>query len=112
MCGSGGPPRDKGMSCEGSGRQRAKRRFRAYLGRDPAGKLHKYYGQVIEDGFQCRRGFDASMSLTHDRTFREPINVFTTTVMVLFHIGAVAALFFFTWKGLLLEIGRASCRER
>jgi sn-1 stearoyl-lipid 9-desaturase len=37
-----------------------------------------------------------------DRTFRESINWTTTFFMVLFHIGAVAALFFFTWKGLVL----------
>jgi stearoyl-CoA desaturase (delta-9 desaturase) len=33
-----------------------------------------------------------------DRTFREPISKITTFFMVAFHIGAVAALFFFSWK--------------
>ncbi|MGZ4832746.1 MAG: acyl-CoA desaturase [Terriglobales bacterium] len=37
-----------------------------------------------------------------DRTFREPINPVTTSFMVLFHLGAIAALFMFTWKGLVL----------
>ncbi|HZV60271.1 MAG TPA: fatty acid desaturase [Candidatus Eremiobacteraceae bacterium] len=35
-----------------------------------------------------------------DRTFRESINWTTTLFMAAFHIGAVAALFFFTWKAL------------
>jgi hypothetical protein len=34
-----------------------------------------------------------------DRTFREPIGKLTTFFMVAFHVGAVAALFMFTWKG-------------
>jgi stearoyl-CoA desaturase (delta-9 desaturase) len=33
-----------------------------------------------------------------DRTFREPISKITTFFMVAFHIGAIAALFFFSWK--------------
>ncbi len=37
-----------------------------------------------------------------DRTFREPINSLTTFFMGIFHIGAIVALFFFTWKGLAL----------
>jgi fatty-acid desaturase len=39
-----------------------------------------------------------------DRTFSESVNWITTIFMVLFHIGAVAALFFFTWKGLGVAI--------
>jgi fatty-acid desaturase len=42
--------------------------------------------------------------LQNDRTFREPISKLTTFFMVAFHIGAVAALFFFSWKGLTLAI--------
>lgn len=42
--------------------------------------------------------------LQHDRTFREPISGLTTFFMVAFHIGAIAALFFFTWKALALAI--------
>jgi fatty-acid desaturase len=41
---------------------------------------------------------------SRDKTFTQPINWITTSFMVLFHIGAVAALFFFTWKALLLAV--------
>ena len=34
-----------------------------------------------------------------DRTFREHISFLTTFFMAAFHIGAIAALFMFTWKG-------------
>jgi stearoyl-CoA desaturase (delta-9 desaturase) len=37
-----------------------------------------------------------------DRTFRTPINWTTTFFMVLFHVCAIAALFFVTWQALLL----------
>ncbi|MGA3213981.1 MAG: fatty acid desaturase [Terriglobales bacterium] len=40
--------------------------------------------------------------LEHDRTFTEPINPITLVIMILFHIGAIAALFFFTWKAFAL----------
>jgi sn-1 stearoyl-lipid 9-desaturase len=39
-----------------------------------------------------------------DRTFRESINWTTTLFMAAFHIGAVVALFFFTWKALAVAI--------
>jgi sn-1 stearoyl-lipid 9-desaturase len=39
-----------------------------------------------------------------DKTFSEPVNWITMFFMVAFHVGAVAALFFFTWKGLLLAV--------
>ncbi len=39
-----------------------------------------------------------------DRTFRTPINWTTTYFMVMFHIGAIGALFFITWKALLLAL--------
>ncbi len=35
-----------------------------------------------------------------DKTFSEPVNWTTTLFMLAFHIGAIAALFFFTWKAL------------
>jgi len=41
---------------------------------------------------------------TDDRTFLQPINRLTTFFMVLFHIGAVAALFMFSWKALTLAL--------
>jgi len=37
-----------------------------------------------------------------DRTFTEPVNWITAFFMVGFHIGAIAALFFFTWKAFVL----------
>ena len=37
---------------------------------------------------------------TRDRTFREHISFLTTFFMAAFHVGAIAALFMFTWKGL------------
>jgi stearoyl-CoA desaturase (delta-9 desaturase) len=37
-----------------------------------------------------------------DRTFRTPINWTTTYFMCMFHIGAIGAFFFITWKALLL----------
>ncbi len=39
-----------------------------------------------------------------DRTFREPINVVSAGFMLLFHVGAVAALFMFSWKALVTAI--------
>ena len=40
--------------------------------------------------------------LERDRTFREPISPITTFFMVAFHVGAVAALFFFSWKAVFI----------
>ncbi|MGH9521083.1 MAG: acyl-CoA desaturase, partial [Terriglobales bacterium] len=40
--------------------------------------------------------------LQGDRTFREPISPITTFFMVAFHIGAIAALFFFSWKAVII----------
>jgi stearoyl-CoA desaturase (delta-9 desaturase) len=37
-----------------------------------------------------------------DKTFTRPVNWVTTFFMVVFHIGAVAALFFFSWKPVLV----------
>lgn len=39
-----------------------------------------------------------------DRTFRESINWTTTLFMAAFHIGAIAALFFFSWKALAVAV--------
>jgi fatty-acid desaturase len=40
----------------------------------------------------------------HDRTFAEPINWITVFFMAAFHVGAIAALFFFTWEALALTV--------
>jgi sn-1 stearoyl-lipid 9-desaturase len=42
--------------------------------------------------------------LQNDRTFREPLSNLTTFFMVAFHVGAIAALFFFSWKALVLAL--------
>jgi len=42
--------------------------------------------------------------LRRDRTFTQPIVWLTTSFMVAFHIGAIAAVFFFSWKALLLAM--------
>ena len=39
-----------------------------------------------------------------DRTFTQPVSWITTVFMVIFHIGAVAALFMFSWKALVLAL--------
>ncbi len=43
--------------------------------------------------------------IERDRSFSEPINWTTTLFMALFHVGAIAALFFFSWKALALSLG-------
>jgi fatty-acid desaturase len=40
----------------------------------------------------------------HDKTFTQPISPLTTFFMVMFHLGAIAALFMFSWKALLLAV--------
>ena len=40
----------------------------------------------------------------HDKTFSEPVNWTTTSFMLALHIGAIAALFFFSWTALVLAI--------
>jgi len=40
--------------------------------------------------------------LSDDRTFREPFSPLTTFFMVAFHLGAIAAFFYFSWKGVIL----------
>jgi fatty-acid desaturase len=39
-----------------------------------------------------------------DKTFSQPISPVTTFFMVAFHIGAVAALFMFSWKALAVAV--------
>jgi sn-1 stearoyl-lipid 9-desaturase len=40
--------------------------------------------------------------LGNDRTFRKPVNRITAFFMIAFHVGAVAALFMFSWKPVLV----------
>jgi sn-1 stearoyl-lipid 9-desaturase len=45
------------------------------------------------------------MSLAEkDRTFKQPLNWTTTSFMLLFHVGAIAALFLFSWKALAVAV--------
>src|SRR5882757_4677677 len=39
-----------------------------------------------------------------DKTFTQPIIWVTTLFMIAFHVGAIAAFFFFTWKGVALAV--------
>ena len=43
-------------------------------------------------------------TMKRDKTFTQPVNLITTLFMVAFHIGAVAAFFFFGWKPLLSAV--------
>ncbi len=43
-------------------------------------------------------------SLKGDRTFQQPVNWTTTGFMLAFHVGAIAALFMFSWKGLAVAL--------
>jgi len=40
----------------------------------------------------------------HDRTFTQPVVWLTTLILVAFHVGAVAALFFFSWQAFLVAM--------
>jgi len=40
----------------------------------------------------------------HDRTFTQPITGITVFFMIVFHIGAIAALFFFSWQAFALSV--------
>ena len=42
--------------------------------------------------------------LKNDRTLREPIRPLTATIMGTFHLGALAAPFFFSWKAALFSV--------
>ena len=42
--------------------------------------------------------------LKNDRTFKEPIRPLTAFIMGAFHLGALAAPFFFNWKAILLAL--------
>ena len=39
-----------------------------------------------------------------DRTFKEPIGKLTTFFMAAFHVGAIVALFMFTWKAFFVAL--------
>ena len=44
------------------------------------------------------------MGFRKDKTFAQPIVWLTTSVMAIFHLGAIAALLFFSWKALVVAL--------
>jgi len=46
---------------------------------------------------------------TRDKTFAQPVNLTITLSLALFHVGAIVALFMFSWKALVF--GLFMCRE-
>ncbi len=49
---------------------------------------------------------DMASNGTRDKTFSQSVNWVTTFFMVAFHIGAVAALFYISWKPILVAFVR------
>ena len=47
---------------------------------------------------------DMESTVKRDKTFTQPVNWITTFFMVAFHIGAIAAFFFFSWKPVLVAV--------
>ncbi len=45
-----------------------------------------------------------AITTTGDRTFTQPVNWVTTFFMGAFHVGAIAAFFFFSWKALFMAV--------
>ena len=43
-------------------------------------------------------------TVKRDKTFSQPVNWVTTFFMLAFHIGAIVALFFFSWKAVLMAV--------
>jgi len=60
--------------------------------------------QLLQKSSSVRAKFGVMNLIERDRTFSEPVNWTTSFFMIAFHIGAIAALFFFTWKGLALAV--------
>src|ERR1700722_20090315 len=58
--------------------------------------------QLLQKPAVARATFAVMSTLGHDKTFSQPINWTTSFFMLAFHIGAIVALFFFTWKAMIL----------
>jgi hypothetical protein len=73
-------------------------------------RLHKYYpaAEALQIALPSNRVEGKDMRILrifgYDKTFTQPIVWVTTLVMVAFHIGALAALFVFSWKAFLLAM--------
>ena len=61
-------------------------------------------GWNSDSKLESTKGRPSTVSLTNDRTFREPIGWMTTFFMGAFHVGAIIALFMFTWKALVVAL--------
>ena len=60
--------------------------------------------QVLQKRGATHATFGFMSILGHDKTFSQPINWTTSFFMFAFHVGAIAALFFFTWTALALAV--------
>jgi fatty-acid desaturase len=60
--------------------------------------------QLLQKPSATRASFGFMSTLGHDKTFSQPINWTTSLFMLAFHVGAIAALFFFTWKALAIGV--------
>src|SRR3954452_3244584 len=78
----------------------------------PTTRLHNYYNPSASTliglnqihRHESPRRLKLVNFFKRDRTFREPIVKVTTLFMIAFHIGAVAALFMFTWKAFFVAL--------
>lgn len=71
---------------------------------DVCGQAVRGITQLLQKSGATRVTLGIMDIITRDKTFSEPVNWTTTLFMLAFHIGAIAALFFFTWKGLALAV--------
>ncbi len=80
--------------------------------------LHNYYQTIHAHSHlgSPNRHMRTPGIFVHDRTFTQPIVWVTTLVIIAFHLGAVAALFMFSWKPFLVAmfpvVGRRRLRHR
>src|SRR5512147_199094 len=85
--------------------RRCRQRAMEWHPRSVLAVLHNYYKPRPLALVPSKYRFTLRMAMgriARDRTFREPLNPVTTFFMAAFHVGAIAALFFFSWKGLAL----------
>jgi fatty-acid desaturase len=60
--------------------------------------------QVLQKPSSTRVTFEIMSIFAQDKTFSQPVNWITALFMLAFHVGAVAALFAFSWKALVLAV--------
>src|ERR1700754_2989959 len=59
---------------------------------------------MTQDGRHQSRGQMAQQAKAQEKVKDTSINWLTTTFMVVFHLGAIAALFMFSWKALFVAL--------